>query len=466
MPEPTDPFTHFDPEVPVPLPAADIRRRGDRLRRRNTGLAIAGGVAAVALIAAPLAVLTGGDERAQDPAVPVPAVVTPSPGTAALVSTIPDDFPLASGYPGTNEDRSSVSVLPDVATTEFDLCGTGFSPAVDALTDTAVVGLSGAEDSRERMLTVWADVPSATAALVTARDALAGCAEDGFVTTERETSYDTEAVAFTEQAGPEVDPNALGLGVYEVVRVRNAVYLSYDYGEGGGTAAAARAGVAAAFDASSPVVGAMYDVFAGGSGGLTEPPPSGPGAASDDLSSFPLASGWPDPASVEPGEPGLQGPAPDLEPIDYRVCDTPLPVPTTTGDLRALYGNVEDSRSRRLLTFATADEAVSFMDSARAFNEACTEYPPSEVDDTVLINETVDTALGGQSFAAYYSTETSGEPAIGLRVSQFVRLGRAVLIDTAYGEGIRSSAPGVLEGMVRATAGVVSAMCAFTEAGC
>lgn len=88
MPEPTDVnelFAHFDPEVPVPLDAADIRRRGDRLRRRNVGLAAAGAVAVVALIAAPLAALSGGgDVDALPPAEQQTTQVTdPSPSPSA-----------------------------------------------------------------------------------------------------------------------------------------------------------------------------------------------------------------------------------------------------------------------------------------------------------------------------------------------------------------------------------------------
>lgn len=272
MPEPTDhhPFSHFDPEVPVPLSAADIRRRGDRLRRRNTGLAIAGGVAVIALIAAPLAVLAGGDDSdALPPSAPPTSVVDPNgpspspippPATTPLVTEIPDDFPLAASYPDTNEDLTPVTVVADVPPTDFDLClGEGFNPDTSSLTDSAEVRFSAPEDNRARLLTVWADEPSAAAALRSAQDTLSACNGDGFATTERESSYDTEALVFTRQATADV--NSLSLDVYEVVRVRNAVYLSYDTGEGGPTNEAAEGGVDAAFEASGAVVAAAYDVF-------------------------------------------------------------------------------------------------------------------------------------------------------------------------------------------------------------
>ncbi len=64
MPDPMDELENFtSPGLTMdPLPAAEVRRRGTRLRRRNTALAAAGGVLAVAVIAAPFAA----DERSSE----------------------------------------------------------------------------------------------------------------------------------------------------------------------------------------------------------------------------------------------------------------------------------------------------------------------------------------------------------------------------------------------------------------
>ena len=76
-----DSFDHFDEGLPVnPLPAAEVRRRGDRLRRRNTVLATVGGVAAAAVfIGVPVAVVAGGRRGAWQPHDPAPASPSPTP---------------------------------------------------------------------------------------------------------------------------------------------------------------------------------------------------------------------------------------------------------------------------------------------------------------------------------------------------------------------------------------------------
>ena len=83
---------NFTPGLTMdPLPASEVRRRGTRLRRRNTALATVGGVAAVAIIAAPVIALTGHPRSTA----PEPA---PSP-SPSWVQTIPSDFPLTDGMP-------------------------------------------------------------------------------------------------------------------------------------------------------------------------------------------------------------------------------------------------------------------------------------------------------------------------------------------------------------------------------
>ncbi len=71
MSDPIDELSNFEPGVPVnPIPAAEIRRRGERLRRRRTAMVVGGAVAAVVLIAVPVAVVSGDDDGTPQPAAP------------------------------------------------------------------------------------------------------------------------------------------------------------------------------------------------------------------------------------------------------------------------------------------------------------------------------------------------------------------------------------------------------------
>ncbi len=481
MPETHDPFSRFDPEVPVPLSASDIRRRGDRLRRRNAGLAAAAGVAVLALIAVPIAVTSSGGDGAIAPAVPVKTATdtpTPDPAPADLVTRIPDGFPLDADLPGTNEDGSPVTVDTEAQAGDFRLCeNAGFAPGSPGPTDLAAVTYSGGEDYRDRMLSVWDDVAGARAGLESVRETLNGCADDRIVYTEEQSQWEGDSVVFSVQvAGPDGEPQGgplFSLEIVQAVRVENALYLARNGGETGG-AGAVTSGVERATVDSSAAVAETYSVFGGDTDPDALPPPTAPptsaatpggpaGAASEDLSSFPLTMDWP--TGAEGPDDGITGPGTDLDPFGYAACGEQLELPATRGDLRARYSNPEDYRTRELLTFADAGGAVDFMARARDFYGSCPSEAGGDAGSTRR-REARETGLAGESFAVVVSTSMDGQPAIGLEITQLIRLGRAVLIDTTSGEGIRSGAPDKIDAMSLDTANVVAEMCAFTEAGC
>lgn len=129
MRDPLDELDHFtDPGLTMtPLPASEVRRRGTRMRRRNNALAAIGGVAAVAIIATPLA-MAATDNRTDT----TPPVTNPSP-SVTWVTEIPADFPLAEGLPTPVEtDESYESPVTDVC------AGASWSPAEAATVEQAV----------------------------------------------------------------------------------------------------------------------------------------------------------------------------------------------------------------------------------------------------------------------------------------------------------------------------------------
>lgn len=294
MPEPTDPFSHFDPEVSMPLSAADVRRRGDRLRRRNAALAVAGAVAAIILVATPFVVLGGDDDTgALVPTDQRSTVVDPAPTTSLsedtvtsraplpselVTATIPDDFPLAVGLPDTNEDGSSVEVV-ETSRIEAFTCGEPLAIS-DGATDLAEARFSQPEDTRYRGLAVFPSDAAARTHLDAVRAAHRACAEDspGQLWTEQPSSFvadDSSVFTVLYSAfGPE-EPFApsVGLSVEEVVRVGNALLTISHSSEGGGSDDAASKGARRTAQEAAEVVAELRAVFgdAEPGGGAPEP---------------------------------------------------------------------------------------------------------------------------------------------------------------------------------------------------
>ncbi|QIK67799.1 hypothetical protein G7072_16890 [Nocardioides sp. HDW12B] len=129
----SDLFTSLRQEDPaVGLPADEVRRLGDRARRRRTAVRAAGATCVVAAVgAASLAVGTGTPRTAPDPAAPDPG---PSPTRAVAPEPdrlVPDGFPLSRGLPmsaGTPdlagpEVAPFSEVVPSVCGTTYALAG-------------------------------------------------------------------------------------------------------------------------------------------------------------------------------------------------------------------------------------------------------------------------------------------------------------------------------------------------------
>src|SRR5205085_2410540 len=66
--------------APMPLPASEIRARGDRIRRRKQTMVAGVSAAVVAAVAVPVVALTlGGNDNADAPVAPQPSVSDPVP---------------------------------------------------------------------------------------------------------------------------------------------------------------------------------------------------------------------------------------------------------------------------------------------------------------------------------------------------------------------------------------------------
>ena len=259
----------------IRLPAAEERRRGDRVPRRNTALlTVASAVAVAAVIAVPVALARGNDDAGPGPAYPTGTPTpspTPSPTSAptptataevdgARVTSIPARFPLAAGYPDTNGDGTPVKVNEVGGSLPLQLCGR--EVATDAgLLDAAQAAYTAPEDARSRDLVLYQSGEAAARALATVRSSVEGCTEETVGATDQvreEYPYGAgdESFAWTERFRTDgvFDTE---LTVYQVVRVGNALLLVTTYdGNARSGDSAAQVGRAEARDAA-PVVKAM-----------------------------------------------------------------------------------------------------------------------------------------------------------------------------------------------------------------
>lgn len=436
-----DLFDHFDAgAVPVdPVPAAEVRRLGDRMRRRRRLVVTAGTAAAVAAIAVGAAVVgqPGGGRTAPPPA------DTPSPRpsvTDPAVGAIPADFPI---------DTAGSQPEPppgDHLARELRYCGE--APLAGVTTVDARSGqVAGGETSTAVTLLLLQDDDAAGRALRVLLDAAGNCREVvSNVVGEIEvlprttdwpgrtirTTYPADAsYVHAVQAGP-----ALLLSSWYVAEAPLALGLVQS-----------REDVAeqlAALDATWDVPGWS--------------PPDGPGSGEDTPIDVPLHLGAQD-LTGDGGE--VRGPGaevPGLE--DELVCGTRLWSAPGTGRLAfSSTGPAGYADVRELRTFGSAGEAVALMEELRGGFAGCdrevrggttlvwTTYPEDTGYDSVTFGSTVEDSLGGAVF-------------------QVTRVGRAVVAMMRSGEWALDTAPTGAAELTTVTRQITPEMCTFTEAGC
>jgi hypothetical protein len=238
---------HFHEGLPAMdlLPATEIRRQGDRMRRRRAALVAGGVLAGAVAIGTPVLafsgsgggtkpdshVATSGPSTEQTPT-PTP---TPTVPPAGWLTAVPDGFPLTAGFADeTAEASSSLDGDPAVPAG----CGTSF----EGYTDSLVATYQGESENRAlRYLVVYPDAAAAREAMSQARSAVAACGTQAISpdTTRIHGVVDAvdlgtdEAYALTEQVRHD-DGLISELSLAVVGRTGNAVYIDYSFGSVGG----------------------------------------------------------------------------------------------------------------------------------------------------------------------------------------------------------------------------------------
>lgn len=457
MSDPIKDLENFNPQgLPMdPLTPSEVRRRGDRVRRRNNGVIALGAAAAIAVVATSGVFIDNVVDRGAEPAPPGPSETRQAGSTK-----IPDGFPLAAGVSGAQKTDTA-------AMSDLDYCGTtplaGLRPS-----DVRSIALSGGETSLTRTLYVL-DSPEAS---VTAHkgilDAAAACTDGD--------PKDTGAIevhtagegwpgsTVTEDFAHGASTTEPSVEVVNVVSAGSALLVTSTYGS---WSSEINAGVADTRQVLQPVMLAMRD-FGDYDAPEAESTGSTGTAATTVPDEFVLGAGWPDDAEAEPGRNnGLQGPNRTLPDLAFQACGEEWTEPEYADRLRADWNNVEDGRSRQLTTYDSADDAAAAVGSLITQQQAC---PADPVRDDGYVNnrEVREVRAGDEAWAILERDTLDGKPSPFGATSLVVRVGTGVLVIQGFGHGGYPDGDGQakVDDLLAQASTVIADMCQFSEEGC
>ena len=448
MPDPIDELEGFTMPSVSPLPPAEVRRRGDRIRRRNNALATVGGLAVVAAIVAPVAVIAGHGSSSSTPPQPAPTSVDWRHEIPASfdVTAVPEGSPV-------RFRASDGSVIDD-----FHLCGpTSFSGSEHG-TDTtgATYGEPNTESSAARTVALFADDQTAAREVAALRESVQSCPDVRVAGTDYVWSTVDASVPADDSlvlsSQVQLDPTTLSdLTLFEVARVGNAVFIGTTHTSAAGEQAISET-LPSLTSLSQPVLDQMC-VFSATP--CAEPPsaasttPSiGEGAVSAIPADFPLDRGL----TAPEGDP-LIGPSATADGVPpVELCGTTSWPVDGVERLAVTATGPEYLETRELVTFASTADVTAALDGLRQAVDGCTaatSYDPgvTGADDSVSFAVLPDQGLGGGIY-------------------QFARVGRAVYATYQGGEWSDATAATGVAKLTGDTEKLLPELCIWTETGC
>lgn len=185
MRDPLDELRNLTGHVSAhPLPSAEVRRRGDRMRRRRTLVHAVGAAAAVAVVVSGGAFVTGNLTTAPVPPGPAERTGSPTPSPTAeapqqaWLTSIPDGFPIGRGLPKAGGDVPPWEWSQDARTAlDAESCGGTGQETVDPV-DGQRVQVEPPDEQAWRHLLLFEDDTSASRMLDRARSADGRCLAD------------------------------------------------------------------------------------------------------------------------------------------------------------------------------------------------------------------------------------------------------------------------------------------------
>ncbi len=465
----------------MPMSAADVRRRGDRLRRRRTALVAGGAALAVAAVVVPVLALGGhdSDQRRDDLITKDPA--SSALGEADLLSDEDTEYEVGS----TGAFRTTETFTGD-GQAAYHVCQQG-TPSSLGATDsrTRTFAMRPPEEASDlvsppseglvEMIAEFPDAATARAAYDTWRGWIDDCGrrlgdfERHFIDPEpavADLPAGSEGVIYDLSWGPvsqDTDPdgdagfiNETGLIVQgDRVAVLGLTIVGQDYNfleEYGGTPVTRMLPRAAALLEPGDDPASVRPTGTAGAGETAIP---------DD---FPLGDGWP--YGTEADGEGLIGPARELEPATFEACGAAVEDPAHEDRLMARWQSV-DYRTRQLTTYATAEEASGAITTIADLYRACPTDQQRE-DGSTPRWEVRDLGIGDESYAVLGWDESDGVASTFGSTMVLVRVGNAVLLTAWSGHAGNPEAGGdeAVEAITGAAAPVIEAMCVFTADGC
>lgn len=365
-------------------------------------------------------------------------------GPAAPATTVPAELPLTEGMPANDSGEPIAVGHRGVGMRMLDLCGTRPLRGLDT-TDRLTATSSGPEYSSTRDLMVFATAGESDALAAEVVAAARACPEEDSgpgsrtLTEVRASSVGPAAatVVHTYATGDQV---GVGAEIIEVVPVGTALLVTSAYAEWT-PGPVLDDGIAQGLQALAPVLDAM-SVFGEPAQGATVP------------ADFPLDVDLP----ADDGDHTIVPPSPDADGVgEVEVCGTGVwPVGPTQSRLATTAHGPERVDARELVVLADAEAAATVLPRVRSVVEACVDAPAHQV-------WTLHEADTGHDSLTFSLTWDDGP---GASVFQLTRVGRALLLTHAYGEGMLDSLGPTLRERSALTRAIAPAMCTFTADGC
>lgn len=383
-------------------------------------------------------------------------------------TTIPDDFPLDSGWPendGSDEfqlDAPSEDNQAMLAAGELSGCQD--IPAGEPV-DRLTTRLTWAVNSYAREIQLFADDTAAMAYLDSIQDSYATCEAEGPSGSAPSTT--TEVLSGTlgdEHWAITQASDGIGRGVYHVFRVGNAVAVDLASDEGNGAAVDELGSESGGRLAE--VIRSMYDL----QGDAADP--MAPAGTTTVPSDFPIDLNLGTPEFDDPDQ-TADGPAPDAAGARaLTMCGVELTFPNTDNadpehELSTSVSTIEGYDGRTIHAYPTAQEAVDGMADLRAQIQGCDRDDGGDgISDRLYRSYNSNTGYESETFGWHYEA-TDSQPAGAGQIYTVLRVGNAIVTvewSSEWGvEAMEDAVPRQVE-----VAGLIGdeMQCLFSVAGC